>query len=192
MRLFVALDLNDAVRQALSTLVADLKKTAPSLRWVQPDNLHLTLKFIGNVSETKNTPIQEALGVVRTREPVEMHFEGLGFFPNPRSPRVFWVGVRGNEALAQVAREVESCLEPLGIAREQRAYVPHLTLARFRVGPSRKPDLRDLRGLQEKIQSLPATDFGEVRCEQFFLYESRLSPAGARYTKLRSFRFVAN
>lgn len=190
MRLFVALDLTDAVRAAIAELLAGLKPTTGAVRWVRPEGLHLTLKFIGHLGEESLPSLREALVQARTSEPVEMEFHGLGCFPNPRSPRVFWVGVRGNDALFDLARQIEAALEPLGIARERRAYAPHLTLGRFKSGPGKKTDARGLRRLQEKIAALPSVDFGHVRCEEFFLYQSKLSPKGAQYSKLDQFRFV--
>ncbi len=190
MRLFVALDLTDAVRAAIAELLAGLKPTTGAVRWVRPEGLHLTLKFIGHLGEESLPSLREALVQARTSEPVEMEFHGLGCFPNPRSPRVFWVGMRGNDALFDLARQIEAALEPLGIARERRAYAPHLTLGRFKSGPGKKTDARGLRRLQEKIAALPSVDFGHVRCEEFFLYQSKLSPKGAQYSKLDQFRFV--
>ncbi|MCH6553455.1 MAG: RNA 2',3'-cyclic phosphodiesterase [Acidobacteria bacterium] len=190
MRLFVALDLTDAVRAAIAELLAGLKPTTGAVRWVQPDVLHLTVKFIGHLGEEKLPALREALARVGTSEPVELEFHGVGFFPNPRSPRVFWVGVRSNDALFDLAGQIEAALEPLGIARERRAYAPHLTLGRFKSGPGKKTDAHGLRRLQEKIAALPSVDFGHVRCEEFFLYQSKLSPGGAKYSKLERFGFI--
>jgi 2'-5' RNA ligase len=190
MRLFVALDLTDAVRAAIAGLLAGLKPTTGAVRWVRPDVLHLTLKFIGHLGEEKLPALRDALARVGTSEPVELEFHGVGFFPNPRSPRVFWVGVRGNDALFDLTGQIETALEPLGIARERRAYAPHLTLGRFKSGPGKKTDAHGLRRLQEKIAALPSVDFGHVRCEEFFLYQSKLSPGGAKYSKLERFGFI--
>lgn len=190
MRLFVALDLTDAVRAAIAELLAGLKPTTGAVRWVRPDALHLTVKFIGHLGEEKLPALREALARVGTSEPVELEFHGVGFFPNPRSPRVFWVGVRGNDALFELAGQIEAALEPLGIARERRAYAPHLTLGRFKSGPGRRVDSRQLTRLQEKIAALTSVDFGHVRCEEFFLYQSKLSPGGAKYSKLERFGFI--
>ncbi len=190
MRLFVALDLTDAVRAAIAELLARLKPTTGAVRWVQPEVLHLTVKFIGHLGEEKLPALRDALVRVGTSEPVELEFHGVGFFPHPRSPRVFWVGVRGNDALFDLAGQIEAALEPLGIARERRAYAPHLTLGRFKSGPGKKTDAHGLRRLQEKIAALPSVDFGHVHCEEFSLYQSKLSPGGAKYSKLERFGFV--
>ncbi len=190
MRLFVALDLTDAVRAAIAEMLAGLKPTTGAVRWVRPDVLHLTLKFIGHLGEEKLPALREALARVGTSEPVKLEFHGVGFFPNPRSPRVFWVGVRGNDALFDLAGQIEAALEPLGIARERRAYAPHLTLGRFKSGPGKKTDAHGLRRLQEKIAALTSVDFGHVHCKEFSLYQSKLSPGGAKYSKLERFGFI--
>ena len=94
------------------------------------------------------------------------------------------------DALFDLAGQIEAVLEPLGIARERRAYAPHLTLGRFKSGPGRRVDSRQLTRLQEKIAALPSVDFGHVRCEEFSLYQSKLSSGGAKYSKLERFGFI--
>lgn len=183
MRLFVALDLTPEVRAALLALLEKLQRAAADLRWVNPEGLHLTLKFIGEVPPEKRAPIEEALARVTSPAPVELDFSGVGYFPNERRPRVFWVGVHASDNLAPLAAQLEAALEPLGIARENRPYVPHLTLGRFK-------SPRGLPQLQTEIAQLPSTQFGRVRAEEFYLYQSQLSPRGARYTRLEKFPFV--
>src|SRR5271168_3748840 len=131
MRLFIALDFPDAVRRALRELIARLKPESAGARWVRPEGMHVTLKFLGETGEEKLVPLKAALAKIHSAEPVDMHFRGLGFFPNERRPRVIWCGVEATPNLADLAGAVESALEPLGIPRETRAFTPHLTLARF-------------------------------------------------------------
>ena len=183
MRLFVALDLTPEVRAALVALLQKLQRAAADIRWVNPEGLHLTLKFIGEAPPEKLSPIQEALAGVTSPAPVELDFSSVGYFPNERRPRVFWVGVRASDNLAPLAAQLEAVLEPLGIPRENRPYVPHLTLGRFK-SPT------GLARLQQEIAQLPSTQFGRVQAEEFYLYQSQLSPRGARYTRLETFPFV--
>jgi 2'-5' RNA ligase len=180
MRLFVALDLEPSILSSLQALMNELKSTGADVRWVRPEGMHLTLKFIGEVAEEMPPRIEEALRRVTSAEPARLSFRGLGYFPNPRRPSVFWVGVDASENLPPVAAEIEAALEPLGIRREKRDYRPHLTLGRFKGS-------QGLSRLQEKIRSLPTTEFGEQEARAFFLYQSRLSPRGAQYTKLAEF-----
>ena len=182
MRLFVALDLTDAVRAAIAELLAGLKPTTGAVRWVRPDVLHLTLKFIGHLGEEKLPALREALARARTLEPVEMDFHGVGFFSNPRSPRVFWVGVRGNDALFDLAGQIEGALEPLGIARERRSYLPHLTLGRFKSGPGRRVDSRQLTSPARKNRRAALGGFRACALRGIFSLPEQTLPRRRRNT----------
>lgn len=183
MRLFVALELSEAVHAAVRDLIGRLERARADIRWVRPEGMHLTLKFIGEVPEEKLEPIRAALSGVTSPQPVTLEFRELGYFPNERRPRVLWVGIEASDNLAPLAAQIEAALEPLGIEREDRDYVPHLTLGRFK--SSKRVDK-----LQEEIAALPAAEFGRIETGEFFLFQSKLSPAGAQYTKLELFPFV--
>lgn len=183
MRLFVALELSEAVRAAVRELLGRLQRARADVRWVRPEGMHLTLKFIGEFPEEKLPSLRAALSVVRSSRPAELHFRELGFFPSERRPRVLWVGVEASDNLAELAAQVEAALEPLGVERENRRYLPHLTLGRFK-------SPKHLERLQEEMTALPSTDLGRIEAREFFLFQSKLSPAGAVYTKLESFPFV--
>src|SRR5580704_11980472 len=125
MRLFVALGLPEGVRQGLRDLVGSLSKACPSARWIRPESMHITLKFIGHVPDEKLDPIAQALRKIFAAEPVDMAFRALGFFPNERRPRVLWCGVQASPNLAPLAADIENSLETVGVPRESRPYVPH-------------------------------------------------------------------
>src|SRR5216684_8223612 len=184
MRLFVALEIPSAVRENLANLLKSLRAVSPQIRWVRAENLHVTLKFVGEVPEAKSGAIRNALAGVRSDQLVTLDFRGLGFFPNEKHPRVFWAGIEASPNLKTLAADIEKATENLGIAREQRPFSPHLTLARF-----------ESRGLPEKlraaIQENAARDFGSLRTNQFHLIQSKLKPTGAEYTTLESFPFAA-
>jgi 2'-5' RNA ligase len=111
---------------------------------VRPENLHVTLKFIGEVPETKLAAIRNALAGVRPDQSVTLDFRGLDFFPNDKHPRVFWAGIEASPNLKTLAADVDRATEKLGIPREQRPFTPHLTLARFEPpGSARRTSLRD-------------------------------------------------
>jgi RNA 2',3'-cyclic 3'-phosphodiesterase len=179
-RLFVALDVPEAVRAALIELTERLKKTCPGARWVRLEGAHITLKFIGEVSSEKFEEIRRALGAVSHFDPVTVHFAGLGFFPNPRRPRVFWAGVEGGAPLAQLAAAIEMKLEPLGIVPEKRAFHSHLTLARFE-------SPQESRRLAPAVEALGSPEFGNDTFSEFHLYQSVLKRGGAEYTRLVSY-----
>jgi 2'-5' RNA ligase len=182
-RLFVALDLPDQVRHAITELIARLQPKSRSPRWIKPENLHITLKFIGHVPNEKLSPIQTALSSIRVAQPVELHFRGMGFFPNERRPRAFWCGIASSPNLAELAANIDRALVPMGIEAETRPFTPHLTLARF------KSD----EGILEVVQAatdMKSTDFGAATETNFHLYESLLKSTGAQYNRVASFPFV--
>src|SRR5258708_32761910 len=146
MRLFVAVELPSAVRENLGALLKSLRAVSAQTRWVRAENLHVTLKFIGEVPETKLGAIRGALIGVRSEQPVTLDFRGLGFFPNNKHPRVFWAGIEASPNLKTLAEEIENAVERLGIRREKRSFSPHLTLARLeppRLAVQLQPELQD-------------------------------------------------
>jgi len=187
-RLFVALEIPSAVRDGFGALIQELRAADASFsknraRWVRPENLHVTLKFIGHVDSGKLDAIRAPLGEVRLSSPVEMGFRGLGFFPNGKRPRVFWAGIEASPNLAPLAAEIDARLAKLGIPRETREFAPHLTLARFD-----PPGISE--GLSVLAQANVAREFGAARTGEFHLFESKTRPTGAEYTRLSSFSFV--
>ncbi|SRR6266478_1185653 len=184
MRLFVALEIPSSVRENLADLLRSLRAASPQTRWVRPENLHVTLKFIGEVSEAKSSAIRYALAGVRSEQPVTLDFRGLGFFPNEKHPRVFWAGIAASPNLKILAEEMERATKKLGIPPEKRTFSPHLTLARF------EPP-RIAEQLRVAIQENAAHDFGSLRTNQFHLIKSKLKPSGAEYTTVKSFPFAA-
>jgi 2'-5' RNA ligase len=191
MRLFVALDLDDNIRSRIARFLDGVQGFAPGARWVRPDSLHVTLKFIGEQTEAQ-VEIERALAGIEADHFV-INLRGYGFFPDTRAPRVFWIGIDGGSRLTSLAETVDSKLVPLQIPKEEHAYSPHLTLARS-AGASGSPrrQKRDrpnqgFQRLQEKLAALPAPEFGTMTAREFFLYRSQLSSGGSQYTKLAGF-----
>jgi 2'-5' RNA ligase len=182
-RLFVALEIPAAVRDNLATLIRDLRTADPKPRWVRPENLHVTLKFIGEAPPDKLDAIRGALSAVRSEQPVELHFRGLGFFPNEEHPRVLWANMEASPNVKSLAGDVDCALEILGFPGEQRPFTPHLTLARF-------PSPRILDKLLTSIQKNNGVEFGSLRSNEFHLIESKLKPSGAEYERIASFPFA--
>ncbi len=171
MRLFVAIDLPNDVRAALAAWTNQNQPAAAGYKWVSADNLHVTLKFIGERPDSDVAAISQALVKAVFPAPIALAVDGVGSFPN-----VLFANVRAPDALSALARDIEQCLEPLGIAPEKRPFTPHLTLARRKEG-GRFP--RDV-GATEK--------FGEFEADEFILYQSLLGAKGSTYTPLRRFR----
>lgn len=182
MRLFTGLDLPAHRTAELDALIASLRPLA-AVRWSAAANLHVTTKFIGEWPEARLDELRGALDAVPRPAPFHVSLAGLGWFPNPHQPRIFWLAVKAAPALAELAASLDAALAPLGIAAEPRAYHPHLTLARLGTrddGPA--PDLAPLR---RGVAALPSVDFGGFEARAYHLY---MSEAG-RYTKLASFPF---
>jgi RNA 2',3'-cyclic 3'-phosphodiesterase len=185
MRLFVALDIDSDIRTRIAEFRNQMRQLAPDVRWVGPETFHVTLQFLG---ETKRLDeIQSALRQA-TGAPIAIAFRGAGFFPNPKSPRVFWVGMEADEHLQELVNSIAEALQPLGFERDKGPFKPHLTLARAGSGrPRPVPQERPARGLQQvraQVETMLPLEFGTMTAREFYLYESKLSPAGARYTKL--------
>jgi 2'-5' RNA ligase len=179
-RLFVALDIPEEVRAAISEQAARLRGIAREARWARVEGLHVTLKFIGEMPEDPLAAIQSALQSVPFPAPIAMTFRGLGFFPNERRPRVLWVGIEAGPELPTLASAIDVALVPLGVMPEKRAFSPHLTLARFDE-PRPEPKLR------EAVEALGPAGFGAATAHEFHLYRSVLKRGGAEYTRLMTF-----
>ena len=192
MRLFVAVDIDDAIRERITRFLEGVRGFAPDARWVRPESLHVTLKFIGEKPEEEVENIKRVLETIEAGT-FEMNIRGYGFFPSARAPRVFWVGIDGGPKLTSLAAMVDEKLARLDIPKEEHAFTPHLTLARGAGGsgsPRKKkgdhPN-RCFQHLQEKLTALPSPEFGTMTAREFFLYRSQLSPRGSTYTKLAGF-----
>ena len=180
MRLFVALDIPEDVRAAIGALVKQLREQLRDARWVRIEGAHVTLKFIGEVPTEKMEDIKAALRTVPFPASIKIIYRGIGFFPNERRPRVLWAGIEAGPPLGALASAVDASLEPLGISREQRAFSPHLTLARL-------DSPKNQNRLHEGIAAAGKLEFGSGVANEFHLYQSVLKRGGAEYTRLASY-----
>ncbi len=192
MRLFIALDLDEGIRPRIARYTEGVRGFAPDARWMPPESLHVTLKFIGERPEPVVEQIKHELESIHA-ETGTIQFRGYGFFPTAKSPRVFWVGIEAGAELAALAAAVDDKMASLGIPKEDRGFSPHLTLARA-AGASGSPRWRQgdgpnpaFQNLQEELSALPPPDFGTMTPREFFLYQSQLTPKGSKYIKLASF-----
>jgi RNA 2',3'-cyclic 3'-phosphodiesterase len=192
MRLFVALDIDDAIRGRIARFLDGVCGFAPDARWARPESLHVTLKFVGEKPEEEVEHIKHALQTIAA-DAFEVSFRGYGFFPGARAPRVFWLGIDAGPKLSSLAAMVDDKLALLDIPKEEHAFTPHLTLARGGGGsgsPRKQKGEhrnRSFQHLQERLAALPAPEFGTMTVREFFLYQSQLSPGGSKYTKLAGF-----
>ncbi len=184
-RSFVAILLSEEVRAAIAGEIARLRPLGPRVSWIAPPNLHLTLKFLGELPPDAFEQVKEGLAeAVAGVTPFSLHFCGLGAFPGIARPRVLWVGVdEGGPAAQALQARVDAALARRGFSREERPYSPHLTIGRVR-------DPRGLAELQQAMSQDARTDLGRLEVGGVSLMRSDLSPAGARYTEVAAFPLV--
>jgi len=194
MRIFVGIDLDPEVRGRISRFLEGVRGFAPEARWVRPESLHATLKFIGEQPAERVEAIAERLRRVEGSA-FAIRCGGYGFFPTAKAPRVFWIGIQAGPQLAELAERIDRATAELGIPREDRAYSPHLTLARGGGGRrSGSPKWRTGDGpnsmfavLEKRLAAMSELDFGSMTAHEFILFQSQLSPGGSKYTKLQRF-----
>jgi 2'-5' RNA ligase len=184
MRLFIAIEISPDVRAALAALLKEFRAMAPQVKWVRPENMHLTLKFLGETDSSKLTAMQATLSAIRSSQSVTLHFRGLGFFPNAKRAKVFWAGMEASPNLPSLALDIDRAVHRFGFPLEDRPFTPHLTVARF------QPPGLPIK-LATAAQESASRDFGSLIAREFHLIESKLKPSGAEYTTLQSFPFVA-
>ena len=185
LRTFIAVEIPPEIHQAIEKKTAPIQATLNKslVRWVPTNNIHLTLKFLGDVSPTNLEMLAQMLNVeVAQHQAFEMAFGGLGAFPNPRRPRVIWIGIQAPAGLEALQHGIEAAAATLGYPAEQRSFSPHLTVGRVKqkVGSAGMQKIRAV--LEEtKIGSLGTTQVTAVH-----LFKSDLKPTGAEYTRLFS------
>lgn len=183
-RTFIAIELNEVLHRALADTLARLQREtiARAIRWVVPTNIHLTLKFLGDVDATHLPALEGAVRrVCNDFAPFTLTIGGAGAFPNTRKPNVIWIGARGQVDVAtRLAEQIDAACATLGFAREERAFTPHLTLGRVKrdASPSERQRIGAL------IAAAHIGDVGELRVERVAVMKSVLTPQGSVYTRL--------
>ncbi len=179
MRTFIAIDLDKEIKEALSALIDKLKKRSQNIRWVRREAMHLTLKFLGEISKERVPEIENILGkVVKNYQPFFLKIKGTGYFPpKKKNPRVLWTGVEADEVLTSLQKDLEKELQEIGFPEEKREFHPHLTLGRVKVPSSIQEVMRELEKHQESA-------FGEMTVHKITFFQSILKPSGAEYNPL--------
>jgi len=186
-RTFIAIELPEGLRSAIAKVEEELRAQpwAKAVRWVPPQNLHLTLKFLGGVPAKWMEEVKAAVeGASQALAPFQVGLAGLGCFPSPRRPNVVWIGLEGEvEALTKLARAVEESLSSLGFAAEGRPFSAHLTIGRV----NRDASSAERRALGGYIQAAKLPSLGRMEVGAVSVMRSDLHPSGARYTRLAAF-----
>ena len=185
LRSFIAVEIPAEIQTANAQATAPLKNTLPKplIRWVAPQNVHLTLKFLGDVSPANLEQLAGTLKVeAASHEMFSMSVGGLGAFPNPRRARVIWIGLDAPPALAALQRGVDAAAAQLGYPREERPFSPHLTIGR--VTQTASPS--DVQLLRSALESAQVDILGNVRVAAIHIFKSDLRSGGSVYTRLYS------
>jgi RNA 2',3'-cyclic 3'-phosphodiesterase len=178
-RAFIAVEIDPQTVRRISAVVGDLKPRIPGIRWIPPANFHFTLKFLGDIEESKIAPIVQALEAALYPFPrFTINAKDLGVFPDLKRPRVLWIGLEGKELL-ELASKVEEALGPLGFGRENKAFKPHLTVGRWRQFD------RSSRKFVEELEKWKGHEFGESTVAEVIFFQSELKREGATYHPLK-------
>jgi 2'-5' RNA ligase len=178
-RAFIAVSIDPQVIRQISAVIIQLRLALPEVRWVKPEQIHLTLKFLGDIEPNLVDPIANALQqAVKLFPQFTINAKGLGVFPSVRHPRVLWVGLEGAE-LIKLAADVEAALKPMGFLPEARSFQPHLTIGRWRRfdGPA--------KNLLQELEGWKNHNYGASRVQAMTLFQSELKPDGALHQPLR-------
>jgi 2'-5' RNA ligase len=182
MRTFIAIDLDEEIKKAISEFIQKLDRGDKHIRWIKPQGMHLTLKFLGDITKEKISDVESALSkTVKDHRPFQLSMKGTGTFPpGKKFPRVLWIGVEENNTLEEIQSRLESDLERLHYPREKRKYHPHLTLGRVKI----PYHLESVLALLDKNKE---REFGDMSVNRITLFLSTLKPTGAEYTKLSEY-----
>lgn len=182
-RSFLAIELPKPILRKIEEVQGDLRSTHADVRWVNPEKIHLTLKFFGDIEESRIDPIFKSIEEpTRNTLPFSLKASGVGAFPQMKNPRVIWMGlVDGKEVLTSFQKQIETQLEKIGFQPENRPFHPHLTLGRMKSSRGKE----ELIGRMEKHRE---EEFGDFQVERVILFKSDLKPSGPIYTLLKEIK----
>ena len=183
-RAFIAVEIDQSLKQKISELISKLKKSDTNIKWVNENQIHFTLKFLGNIEESKVQAISAVLKSITSHsKEFALTLSDIGAFPNMKRPRVIWIGAdKGADNLKILADKIEIELEKLGFEKEKREFKSHLTLGRVKNSKNKKRDSDHFLKLQKWSLSL-----GEIKIDKLILFQSTLTPKGAIYTPLSEY-----
>lgn len=183
MRCFVAIDIDDALRERITSATQKLRLSSRGIKWVEPRLLHITLKFLGEVEDNRVSAADRALAeTAASHDPFTLCFCGCGVFPGMKDPRVLWIGLKPAAELAAVFSEIEERFGLIGFGREKRRFSPHLTIGRVRENDGDMMDLTEFLRMKDE-------HFGDVRVHEILLMKSVLKPSGPEYSRIFSHPF---
>lgn len=184
MRCFIAIDISADVREAIGNVVGKVRTISKGIRWIPPENIHITLKFLGDVKEDRIQEIERLLLQLCVKySPFTVNVSGMGAFPSLKRPNVLWVGINDSAELRNIYQDIEKAMSTAGFKEEGRKFSPHLTIAR----------VKDTRGIEQVIKEFATfrdAIFGSIYIEEVLLMKSVLKPAGAEYFRVAGFKLT--
>jgi 2'-5' RNA ligase len=175
LRSFIAIELPREIKENIDKGTEGLKSTGADVKWVKADNLHLTLKFLGNTPERYLHNIKDRLeSVAKLHNKFDIRISGVGVFPNTKNLRVVWIGIKDSEMILKLQRDIDESLKEFGFEIEDREFKPHLTIGRVRSHKN-----KDI--LIKELATLKTVDFGKIEVKSIALMKSELKPTGAEY-----------
>lgn len=183
LRCFIAVEIPRSIREAIGAVTDNLGQTGSDIRWISPDNIHLTIKFLGMTDELKVPAIKKALlEKLVPYQPFYITISGVGYFPDSRRPRILWIGIEPEAQLPGLLRDVEETMISLGFPREKKPFSGHLTIGRVR-------SPRRIAETVAVLDSFTGHCFGSLEVKKIDLMRSILKPAGAEYSTLAEIPF---
>jgi len=177
-RCFIAVNLPVELKMAIGNVIAPLKKSGADVKWVNVENIHLTLKFLGNTDESLIPDITETLSKKLSHyKAFYITIAGVGCFPSEKRPKVIWIGMEDSAVLRNIWNDVDTTLSGFGFLPEGRSYSPHLTVGRVR-------SMKKVNELMNLFVDFRNSDFGRIEVSAIHIMKSELKPAGAEYTSL--------
>lgn len=182
MRTFIAIELDKDLKKILFNYIQDLESARAKIRWVKPEGMHLTLKFLGEINHSQADQVVNELEKITSHyAPFPLDLIGTGTFPpNSRHPKVIWIGLRKDPSLLALATEIEDKMAHLGFSREKREFTPHLTLGRVK-------SQAGINALLSRLEQKKNYHFGQMKVKKITFFRSTLKPTGAEYTPLKEF-----
>jgi len=179
-RCFIAIPIGETIEKQISDLIFSLKKHDADIKWIKPDGMHITIKFLGKTQDRMIPKIKDALvHAASLFDPFFITIQGIGAFPHVNRPRIFWVGIKNMDSLEKLHTEIEDRMSRIGYVTEERSFHPHITLGRVR-------SQRGVRTITRMLDLARDTEFGDAYIDKLELMKSDLKPAGAVYTCLHA------
>jgi len=181
MRLFIAIVLEDRIKDAITPLQDTLIKLQSGVKLVEEENIHLTMRFLGEIEDSRLDELKQAIAVVEDFPCFELHLKGIGSFPNERNPKVIWVGCQPNRTLLDIYQAMENSLKGMGLPPDDHVFSAHIT-----IGRNKFPQFSN--SFQSFMAKNAGTEIGKQAIKEITLFQSTLTPKGPIYTNIRDFK----